>query len=82
MNADAYAGYGMPADVWSSFDRPRRVLADPGVAMMVAAGVPPLAAALIYASDGMASLQWVGTVEAARGTGWGAHHPAGDQSGL
>jgi predicted GNAT family acetyltransferase len=32
----------------------------------------PVATAMVYESDGVASLQWVGTVPAARGTGLGA----------
>jgi GNAT superfamily N-acetyltransferase len=73
VNADAYAVYGMPPEVFAdSFDEPEHVLADENLAMLVAyRDAAPVAAAMAYASDGIASLQWVGTVAAARGGGLG-----------
>ena len=73
VNADAYAIYGMPLDVLpATFDRPDRVLADDNVTIVVAYRQSrPVATALTYMSDGSASLQWVGTVEDARGMGLG-----------
>ncbi len=69
VNAEAYAVYGMPSDVIADmFDRPDAVLADPALAMVVAyREEAPVAAALVYVSDGTASLQWVGTRSEARG---------------
>ena len=74
VNAEAYATYGMPAGVIGElFDETAVVLADPAAHFAVATrGPQPLAAAMIYESDGVASVQWVGTVPAARGTGLGA----------
>jgi hypothetical protein len=68
VNADAYAVYGLPADVMPDFfSKPDAVLADPDVAMVVAyRDEHALAAALTYVSEGTASLQWVGTVAQAR----------------
>jgi hypothetical protein len=73
VNADAYSVYGMPAEVFTdSFDQPDRVLGDADVALLVAyRGASPQAAALTYRSDGIASLQWVGTVASARQLGLG-----------
>jgi hypothetical protein len=73
VNADAYAVYGMPPEVFvDSFDQPDQLLADDDAAMVVAyRGAVPLAAALTYRSDGIASLQWVGTVAEARQLGLG-----------
>jgi hypothetical protein len=69
VNAEAYSVYGMPSDVIGDmFDRPGAVLADPALAMVVAyRDEAPAAAALVYVSDGTASLQWVGTRSEARG---------------
>lgn len=74
VNAAAYATYGMPADVLSDlFDETAVVLVDPAAHIVLAShGTEPLATAMVFESDGAASLQWVGTVPAARGTGLGA----------
>ena len=74
VNAEAYATYGMPAEVLSDlFDETTRVLADPAASIVVAhRGDEPIATAMAYESDGVASLQWVGTVPAARTAGLGA----------
>jgi hypothetical protein len=74
VNAEAYATYGMPLDVLvDMFDRPEAVLAEPDLAMVVAyRDDMPVAAALVFMSDGIASLQWVGTRPEARGLHLGA----------
>ncbi|HVT41875.1 MAG TPA: GNAT family N-acetyltransferase [Acidimicrobiales bacterium] len=74
VNAEAYATYGMPAEVQGElFDDPAQVLADEAVHIVVVRrGDEPVATALLFESDGTASLQWVGTVSAARGSGLGA----------
>jgi Acetyltransferase (GNAT) domain len=74
VNAEAYATYGMPPEVLVDvFDEPGAVLADPAATIVVARrDDQPLATAMVYESDGVASLQWVGTLPAARGTGLGA----------
>jgi len=73
VDTDAYATYGMPADVFvDMFDRPHRLLADAQTTIVVAyRGVEPVATALTFFSGGVASLQWVGTVAAARQMGLG-----------
>jgi hypothetical protein len=73
VNADAYATYGMPAEVFVDlFDRPGRLLADIGVVVVVAyRDDRPVATAMTFCSGGVASLQWVGTVAAARQMGLG-----------
>jgi ribosomal protein S18 acetylase RimI-like enzyme len=73
VNADAYSVYGMPPEVFvESFDQPAQLLGDEDAALVVAyRGEVPLAAALTYRSDGIASLQWVGTVAEARQLGLG-----------
>ena len=74
VNAEAYATYGMPPEVLVDvFEDPGAVLADPAATIVVARrDDQPVATAMVYESDGVASLQWVGTVPAARGTGLGA----------
>ena len=74
VNAEAYGTYGMPAEVLSDlFDETERLLEDPAASIVVARrGAEPVATAMAYESDGVASLQWVGTVPAARGAGLGA----------
>jgi hypothetical protein len=74
VNAEAYATYGMPPEVLSDlFDEVPAVLQDPAASIVVARrDDEPIAAAMVYASDGVASLQWVGTVPAARTAGLGA----------
>ncbi len=73
VNADAYGTYGMPADVFVHlFDRPQRLVADVQTTIVVAyRAEQPVATALTYLSGGVASLQWVGTVAAARQSGLG-----------
>jgi hypothetical protein len=73
VNTDAYATYGMPADVLAdSFDQPEAVLADGNVVIVNAyRDGEPLATAMTFLSDGIASLQWVGTVTSARQLGLG-----------
>jgi hypothetical protein len=68
VSGEAYGTYGMPPDVAASmFDRPEAVLAEPDTAIVVARREgQPLAAAMVFCSDGIASLQWVGTVTEAR----------------
>ena len=74
VNAQAYGSYGMPAEVLSDlFDQPTVVLEDTAVHIVVALrGSEPVAAAMVYESDGVAGLQWVGTVPGARTGGLGA----------
>jgi hypothetical protein len=74
VNAEAYATYGMPAEVVGQlFDRHDAVLGDPGAHLVVAwRGADALAAAMAFVSDGVASVQWVGTVPGARSSGLGA----------
>ncbi|HEY3842458.1 MAG TPA: GNAT family N-acetyltransferase [Acidimicrobiales bacterium] len=73
VNGDAYATYGMPPDVLVDlFDRPGPLLADEDTIVVVAyRDEQPVAAALTYLSDGVAGLQWVGTVAAVRQMGLG-----------
>ncbi len=74
VNAEAYATYGMPSEVlFDVFDEVAAVVADPAASIVVARrDGRPVATAMVYESDGVASLQWVGTVPAARGAGLGA----------
>ena len=74
VNAEAYATYGMPPEVLVDvFDDVSAVLADSAASIVVARrDGRPIATAMVYESDGVASLQWVGTVPAARGAGLGA----------
>lgn len=74
VNAVAYGTYGMPAEVLADlFDRPGALLDDPAVHVVIATrGPEPVAAAMTFLSDGVASVQWVGTTPAARGAGLGA----------
>jgi hypothetical protein len=74
VNAEAYATYGMPGEVLPElFDEAKAVVDDPAAHVVVARrdGVA-VATAMTFESDGVASLQWVGTVSSARGTGLGA----------
>lgn len=73
VDTDVYATYGMPADVFvDMFDRPDRLLADVHTTIVVAyRGATPVATALTFLSGGVASLQWVGTIAAAREMGLG-----------
>jgi Acetyltransferase (GNAT) domain len=74
VNAQAYATYGMPPEVLVDvFDEPGAVLADTAATIVVARREDePVATAMVYESDGVASLQWIGTVPSARGAGFGA----------
>jgi GNAT superfamily N-acetyltransferase len=74
VNAAAYATYGMPPEVMADlFDETAIVLGDRSAHMVVAqSATVPVATAMIFESDGVASVQWVGTIPAARGTGLGA----------
>jgi len=74
VNAEAYGTYGMPGEVLPAlFDETAAVLANPAAHFVVARrGGEPLSTAMVFESDGVASVQWVGTVPAARGTGLGA----------
>ncbi len=74
VNAAAYTTYGMPPEVLSDlFDEAAVVLGDGSAHMVVARrATEPVATAMIFESDGVASVQWVGTIPAARGTGLGA----------
>jgi hypothetical protein len=74
VNAEAYATYGMPAEVLPElFDRAAAVVEDPAAHVVVARqDGAAIATAMVYESDGVASLQWVGTVPAARASGLGA----------
>ena len=74
VNAAAYTTYGMPPEVLSDlFDETDAVLGDRSAHMVVARrAAQPVATAMIFESDGVASVQWVGTIPAARGTGLGA----------
>ncbi len=73
VNGDAYAIYGMPPGVLADlFDRPSSLLADEDTVIVVAyRDEEPVATALTYLSDGIAGLQWVGTVAAVRQMGLG-----------
>ena len=64
VNTDAYSTYGMPSDVVAdSFDRPDAVLSDAATSIVVAyLDDRPVATALTFVSEGVAGLQWVGTV--------------------
>jgi hypothetical protein len=74
VNAEAYGTYGLPPEAMDDlFDRPVALLDDPSAHLVVARrGSEPLAAAMVFESDGVASVQWVGTVSAARRLGLGA----------
>jgi hypothetical protein len=73
INAEAYATYGMPSDVLVDlFDRPERVVADERTFVVVVYDADrPVATALTFVSDGVAGIQWVGTVSDARKLGLG-----------
>jgi ribosomal protein S18 acetylase RimI-like enzyme len=72
VNAEAYTTYGAPPEATrSNFGRPYRFL-EPHVEAVVAyVDREPAAAAMILLSHGIAGVYWVGTVEAARGSGLG-----------
>ena len=74
VNAEAYATYGMPGEVMAElFDEASALVADPSAHVVIARrGGEAIATAMVFESDGVASLQWVGTVPAARTAGLGA----------
>jgi hypothetical protein len=74
VNAEAYGTYGMPAEVLPDlFDDVASFLHDPAARVVVASRADkPVATAMTFASDGVASLQWVGTLPEERGAGLGA----------
>ena len=82
VNSAAYATYGMPPEVHPDlFDNPGAVLEDPAAHIVLASDErEPVATALVYESDGAATVQWVGTLpgsavpDAALGHGLG-HEP-------
>jgi hypothetical protein len=73
VNTDAYATYGMPAEVFvEMFDLPEAILADSRARIVVAySGTRPVATAMEFLDGDVACLQWVGTVAAARHMGLG-----------
>jgi hypothetical protein len=74
VNAEAYATYGMPAEVLPElFDQTSALVDDPSAHVVIARrGGQAIATAMVFESDGVASLQWVGTVPSARTAGLGA----------
>jgi GNAT superfamily N-acetyltransferase len=74
VNTEAYGTYGMPAEVFGDlFDETAVVLSDEAAHIVVGwRGAEPVATAMAFESDGVASVQWVGTVPSARGSGLGA----------
>jgi hypothetical protein len=74
VNGEAYGTYGMPAEVLAElFDEPAAVMEDACTHIVLASRAgAPVATAMTYESDGVASLQWVGTVPTARTAGLGA----------
>ncbi len=74
VNGQAYHTYGLPPEALDDlFDRPAALLDDPAAHAVVAQrGGEPVATAMVYESDGVAGVQWVGTVPSARGLGLGA----------
>ena len=63
VNAQAYGTYGMPGEVLGDlFDETAQLLSDDTAHVVVARrGDEPVATAMTFESDGVASLQWVGT---------------------
>jgi hypothetical protein len=74
VNSAAYATYGMPIEVHPElFDNPGAVLEDRAAHIVLAANQrEPVATALVYESDGAATVQWVGTRPGSRTSGLGA----------
>jgi hypothetical protein len=71
--ADAYAVYGMPADVFPAVGSPLSILLAPHIAAYLAIDDNgPVATANSLATHGTAYLQWVGTKQRAFGKGAGA----------
>jgi ribosomal protein S18 acetylase RimI-like enzyme len=75
VNASAYGTYGMPGEVLGDlFDQTAELLSDDAAHVVVARrDGEAVATAMTFESDGVASLQWVGTLPAARGSGLGAY---------
>jgi Acetyltransferase (GNAT) domain len=73
VNRDAYATYGMPAEVFDDlFDRPARLLADTDIEIVLAyLDSKPVATALTFRHGTAACVQWVGTLRVARRMGLG-----------
>ena len=76
VNAEAYGTYGLPPEeVDVTFDDGAQVLADPACHMVVAArDSAPVATAMIYESDGVASVQWSGPSRPPE-SGWACSSP-------
>jgi len=74
VNGQAYATYGLPPEAMADLvDQPHALLDDPAAHLVVARrGADPIATAMVYESDGVAGVQWVGTVPSARTLGLGA----------
>ncbi len=75
VNAEAYGTYGLPGEVLGDlFDQTAELLSDDAAHVVVARrDGEAVATAMTFESDGVASLQWVGTLPAARGAGLGAY---------
>jgi hypothetical protein len=73
VNAEAYATYGMPTEVLPElFDKAAAFADDPAAHVVVARrDGEAVATAMTFESDGVASVQWVGTVSSARSSGLG-----------
>lgn len=73
VNTNAYSSYGMPEDVLGDlFDLPGIVLANQDTTIVVAYMEDrPVATAMTFLSDGVASLQWVGSTHKVRHMGLG-----------
>jgi Acetyltransferase (GNAT) domain len=73
VNTNAYSSYGMPEDVLGDlFDLPGIVLANQDTTIVMAYQEDrPVATAMTYLSDGVASLQWVGSTHKVRHMGLG-----------
>jgi hypothetical protein len=74
VNAEAYGTYGMPGEVLPElFDEASVLVADPSAHVVVARRASEaITTAMVFESDGVASVQWVGTVPTARTAGLGA----------
>jgi GNAT superfamily N-acetyltransferase len=73
VNGQAYATYGLPPETMTDlFDRPAALLDDSDAHLVVARrGAEPISTAMVYESDGVAGVQWVGTVPSERAHGLG-----------
>lgn len=73
VQGEAYATYGMPADVAPTvFARRESAVAPHLVAFLALDGDTPVAGALTIVTHGVSGVYWVGTVPAARGRGLAA----------